>query len=148
MLLLAAVGVYWYIQSQQFPPLSASPQFNNDPANIFTERPESVYKIGGNPDKITVVEDPQALGKEYLENLVNFLKTEKGDKVSRAKAVAQNFSPIGMSTYTGKLSGSGSALRLDDSGIYLTAAHVFLDKSITTKSICIYSKCKSRSFFS
>lgn len=98
-------------------------QFVNDPQHIFIEKPETFYRFGAFTYDTTSIEgDP--LDINYLQSLISTLHSEQGDRITRAQSVAEHFTHIG--TPAG---GLASALQIDESGIYLTAAHVLTDEA-------------------
>lgn len=121
--ILAVVGIY-YSQPEPMQSFSNPQQFINEPQNILTDTSETYYRFGATPPRVIFMASSQPLEEEYLQNLVSNLNVDKGDKESRVKAIGENFSLVGYDN-----GGYASALQIDESGIYLTAAHVVEDKS-------------------
>lgn len=98
-------------------------QFVNDPQHIFIDKPETIYRFGAfTYDTASNETDP--LDINYLQSLINTLHSEQGDRTTRAQSVARHFTHVGNSS-----GGMASALQIDESGIYLTAAHVLTDEA-------------------
>lgn len=121
--ILAVVGIH-YSQQEPIQSFNNPQQFINEPQNILTETSETYYRFGATPPRVIFVASSQPLEEGYLQNLVSNLNLDKGDKESRVKAIGENFSFVGYDN-----GGFASALQIDESGIYLTAAHVVEDKS-------------------
>lgn len=125
-------------QNQQGEPL-----FVNNPENIFIDN-EAYYKFGAFTYDTASLEANPPLDKEYLQSLVNNLHAVKGDRASRAESVADHFTHIGSS-----LGNMGSALQIDESGIYLTAAHIITTEAGSVKPGKFYAhtpKVDNRAF--
>jgi hypothetical protein len=66
----------------------------------------------------------ESLDLEYLGELIERLKEEKGDFTSRLEAVEQSRRLVQVHTSTEGIAGKGTAFQIDESGIYVTARHV------------------------
>lgn len=113
------------------------PQFAKDPKNIFIEQPEASYPFPAvAPNSLTIrgTKPPDA---QYLQSLVNSLSVDRGNRTTRAQSVVQHFSRIG---YNDPRFGFGSALKIDESGIFITAAHLLVDKSNNFLPTSIYAE--------
>lgn len=111
--------------------LRNSPQFTNSPDQLLISSSENSYKFAVSPRMINNNRDE--LDKEYLKSVIAQLTTERADRSSRLAAIGRNFSLVGYDR-NGVSNGFASALMLDESGYFLTAAHVVLDGPTTLKT--------------
>lgn len=106
---------------------SEDPPFNNIPQEIFTEKSASYYLFAQIPEKATPVGTiSESINPTYLKELFDKLQQSTADTTNRATTVADNLSLLELreSPTSDIIKGAGSAIKIDEGGIYLTVAHL------------------------
>jgi hypothetical protein len=112
---LAAFGIY----------INSTSNDLTNPKNIFIEKPEASYPFpAAAPRSLTI--NGGKIDTEYLQSLVDRLYADTGDRSARSQSVVTHFSRIG---YEDPRFGRASALKVDEAGIFISAAHPLVDKS-------------------
>lgn len=103
------------------------PPFLNTLQEIFTQKPASYYLFAKIPEKATPVDSiSEPINPTYLKELFDKLQQPTADTTKKATTIADNLSLIELreSLTSNIIKGAGSAIKIDEGGIYLTVAHL------------------------
>lgn len=128
------------------------PLFLNTPQEIFTEKSANYYLFAKIPEKATPVDSAtDQINPTYLRDLFDKLQQPTDSVTNKATVVADNLSLLELreSLTSDIINGAGSAIKIDEGGIYLTVSHLLQERYVgapITSPVVVHTPRSSEGF--